>query len=98
MMPLSAITAWTPAATTVARPHKNGVMDSRNRHLKTAIDQALILRGSLLLCIRRDFACVADYRRFVDMAVARAQQAAGGCRSGRTDVFEAFATAAHHRT
>jgi len=36
-----------------------------NRHLKIALDQALILRGS------RDFADVADWRRFVDRLVAR---------------------------
>jgi hypothetical protein len=45
--------------------HENGAVESQNRHLKTAIDQALILRGN------RDFACIEDYRRFVDMLVAR---------------------------
>jgi hypothetical protein len=45
--------------------HENGAVESQNRHLKTAINQALILRGS------RDFATIDDYRRFVDMAVAR---------------------------
>ena len=45
--------------------HENGAVESQNRHLKSAINQALILRGS------RDFACVKDYRRFVDMLVAR---------------------------
>lgn len=45
--------------------HENGAVESQNRHLKTAIKQALILRGS------RDFACVEDYRRFVDILVAR---------------------------
>ena len=45
--------------------HENGAVESQNRHLKKAIDQALILRGS------RDFACVEDYRRFVDILVAR---------------------------
>ena len=40
-------------------------MESHNRHLKTALDQALILRGS------RDFADLADWRRFVDQLVAR---------------------------
>jgi Mu transposase-like protein len=45
--------------------HENGAVESQNRHLKTAIKQALILRGS------RDFECVEDYRRFIDMAVAR---------------------------
>ena len=45
--------------------HENGAVESQNRHLKTAIKQALILRGS------RDFAAVEDYRRFIDLAVAR---------------------------
>ncbi len=45
--------------------HENGAVESQNRHLKTAIAQALILRGS------RDFECVEDYRRFIDLAVAR---------------------------
>ena len=45
--------------------HENGAVESQNRHLKTAIDQALILRSN------RDFACIEDYRRFVDMLVAR---------------------------
>ena len=45
--------------------HENGAVESQNRHLKTAIKQALILRAS------RDFACIEDYRRFVDLAVAR---------------------------
>lgn len=45
--------------------HENGAVESQNRHLKTAIKQALILRGS------HDFACVEDYRRFIDMLLVR---------------------------
>ena len=45
--------------------HENGAVESQNRHLKAAIAQALILRGN------RDFASIEDYRRFVDMLVAR---------------------------
>ena len=45
--------------------HENGAVESQNRHLKTAIAQALILRGN------RDFASIADYRRFVELLVAR---------------------------
>ena len=45
--------------------HENGAVESHNRHLKAALDQALILRGS------RDFADLADWRRFVDQLVAR---------------------------
>ena len=46
-------------------PHENGSVEAHNRHLKTALAQALILRGS------RDFDDVADWRRFVDQLVAR---------------------------
>lgn len=45
--------------------HENGAVESQNRHLKVAIKQALILRGS------SDFETVEDYRRFVDLLVAR---------------------------
>ncbi|MDT8858024.1 IS21 family transposase [Paracoccaceae bacterium Fryx2] len=45
--------------------HENGAVESQNRHLKKAIEQALILRGS------RDFASIEDYRRFIDILVAR---------------------------
>ena len=45
--------------------HENGAVEAHNNHLKTALDQGLILRGS------RDFATLADWRRFVDELVAR---------------------------
>jgi hypothetical protein len=45
--------------------HENGAVEAHNRHLKVAIEQALILRGSC------DFETVRDYRRFVDELVAR---------------------------
>ena len=45
--------------------HENGSVEAHNNHLKVALDQALILRGS------RDFASLADWRRFVDELVAR---------------------------
>jgi hypothetical protein len=45
--------------------HENGAVESQNRHLKKAIEQALILRGS------RDFATIEDYRRFIDTLVPR---------------------------
>jgi len=45
--------------------HENGSVEAHNNHLKIALDQALILRGS------RDFATLADWRRFVDELVAR---------------------------
>jgi hypothetical protein len=45
--------------------HENGAVESHHRHLKVAIEQALILRGS------RDFETIGDYRRFLDELVAR---------------------------
>lgn len=45
--------------------HENGSVESHNGHLKVAIQQALILRGS------KDFETVSTYRRFIDELVAR---------------------------
>jgi len=46
--------------------HENGSIEASHGHLKTALDQALLLRGS------RDFADLADYRRFVAEVIGRA--------------------------
>ncbi|MBK8909019.1 MAG: IS21 family transposase [Rhodospirillales bacterium] len=46
-------------------PHENGSVEAHNRHLKAALDQALILRGG------RDFDDIAGWRRFVDQVVGR---------------------------
>jgi transposase InsO family protein len=45
--------------------HENGAIESPHGHLKKAIDDALMLRGS------RDFDTVADYRAFIDALVGR---------------------------
>jgi len=45
--------------------HENGAVESRHGHLKTAIEQALLLRGS------RDFEDLDAYRRFVAELVGR---------------------------
>jgi len=45
--------------------HENGAVESAHGHLKTALDQALLLRSS------RDFDSLADYRAFVDEVVGR---------------------------
>ncbi|HYI63304.1 MAG TPA: IS21 family transposase [Allosphingosinicella sp.] len=45
--------------------HENGAIESAHGHLKKAIDDALLLRGS------RDFADLAAWRRFVDEVVGR---------------------------
>src|SRR6516162_8171845 len=45
--------------------HENGAIESAHGHLKKAIDDALLLRGS------RDFDDLGNYRRFVDEVVGR---------------------------
>jgi hypothetical protein len=45
--------------------HENGTVEAANRHLRTALDQALMLRG------HRDFETLDAYRRFVRDVVAR---------------------------
>jgi hypothetical protein len=45
--------------------HENGAVEAHNGHLKDALEQNLILRGS------RDFPDLASYQRFVDEVVAR---------------------------
>jgi len=47
------------------RSHENGVAEQAHRRLKSALRQALVIRGS------RDFASVADYETFVQEAVER---------------------------
>jgi transposase InsO family protein len=45
--------------------HENGSIESPHGHLKRALGDALLLRGS------RDFADLADYRRFIDEVVGQ---------------------------
>ena len=45
--------------------HENGGIEAPHGHLKRAVEDALLLRGS------RDFDTVADYRRFIDELVGR---------------------------
>ena len=67
--------------------HENGAVESHHRHLKTALDQALILRGD------RDFASLDDYRRFIDQrrrrtgAARRRSARDGGAASPAADDF-----------
>ena len=49
--------------------HENGAIEAAHRHLKRAVEDALLLRGS------RDFDTIAEYRRFIDELV--------GCRNAR---------------
>lgn len=45
--------------------HENGAIEAAHGHLKRAVEDALLLRGS------RDFTTIADYRRFVDELIGR---------------------------
>ena len=45
--------------------HENGAIEVPHGHLKSAVEDALLLRGS------RDFDTVADYRAFIDALVGR---------------------------
>ena len=56
----------TPTRNNPGVAHENGAIEASHGHLKTALDQALLLRGS------RDFADLAAYRRFVAEVVGRA--------------------------
>lgn len=55
----------TPRTTQIRKPNQNGDVESANGHFKTALDQALRLRGS------REFACEADYDGFVTALVRK---------------------------
>jgi len=56
----------TPTRNNTGVAHENGSIEGPHAHLKSALQQALLLRGS------GDFADLDDYRRFVDELVGRA--------------------------
>lgn len=64
-----------PTKTNPRSPHENGDCESLHGHLKTAIDQALLLRGS------RDFASRKEYQAFLDGVFEKKN-------AGRSDRFE----------
>ena len=59
----------TPTRNNPGVAHENGAIEGPHAHLKTALQQALLLRGS------RDFPDLDAYRRFVDEVVGRANAA-----------------------
>ena len=59
------------------KPHENGVAEQSHFRTKTAVEQALLLRGD------RDFVDEAAYLRFVRMVVGRGAECAGGGSAGR---------------
>jgi hypothetical protein len=63
---LSAHYGMTPTRNNVGVAHENGAIEAAHGHLKTALQQALLLRGS------HDFADLDGYRCFVDEVVGRA--------------------------
>jgi hypothetical protein len=82
-----------PSRNNPGLPHENGAIEGAHGHLKAAIADALLLRGS------RDFADLAAYRRFVDEVVGRhnarsaprtaiERTALGGLPQGRTTDYE----------
>lgn len=54
-----------PTRTNPRSPHENGDCESLHGHLKTTVDQALLLRGS------RDFASRQEYQHFLDEVFAK---------------------------
>jgi hypothetical protein len=61
--------AMQPTRNNTGVAHENGTIEASHGHLKRAIEQALLLRGS------RDFDDLAAYRRFVDEIVGRSNAA-----------------------
>ena len=59
------------------KPHENGVAEQSHFRTKTAIEQALLLRGA------RDFDDKSAYLRFVRAVVDEEPQSAGGVTAGR---------------
>ena len=57
--------AMTPTRNNRGESHENGAVEGPHGHLKRALEDALLLRGS------RDFEDLAGYRAFVDEVVAR---------------------------
>ena len=55
----------TPTRNNPGVAHENGSIESSHGHLKKALEDALLLRGS------RDFSDLNAYRRFVDEVVGR---------------------------
>jgi hypothetical protein len=59
----------TPTRNNLGVAHENGSIEGPHAHLKSALQQAILLRGG------GDFADLDDYRRFVDELVGRANAA-----------------------
>lgn len=69
----------TPTRNNKGVAHENGAIEGPHGHLKRAIGDALLMRGT------RDFSNLADYRRFVDEIVSRRNAR----NAGRIDIERA---------
>ena len=82
-------------ATIAGLAHENGAIESAHGHLKKAIEDALLLRGS------RDFDDLSAWRRFVDEIVRNVtnakridqERAALSCRRGGPRTMKTFSSA-----
>jgi hypothetical protein len=74
----------TPTRNNLGIAHENGAIEGAHGHLKRAIEDALLMRGS------RDFDDLAAYRRFIDETVSRHNAR----HAKRIDVERAAAVAA----
>lgn len=62
----------TPTRNNRGEAHENGAIESAHGHLKRAVEDALLLRGS------RNFESLAAYRQFIDELMARRNRRLGG--------------------
>lgn len=75
---LCAHSGMEPTRNNTGIAHENGAIESAHGHVKAAVEDALLLRGS------SDFASLADYRRFIDEVItARNRRHAPGIDAER---------------
>ena len=67
-----------PSRSNRGKPNENGFIEGGHGHLKSRLDQALLLRGS------RDFESVDERRKFIDVVVARNNVRRKECRGHGT--------------
>lgn len=76
----------TPTRNNKGVAHENGSIESSHGHLKNAIRDALLMRGT------RDFGDLGSYRAFIDEIVSRRNAAHGKLPDRRTTDFEEVVT------
>ena len=80
-----------PTRNNLGVAHENGSIESAHGHLKRAIEDALLLRGS------RDFPDLAAYRRFIDETVGRRNARNRKRIEAERAALKKLPGAAHHR-